>query len=1041
MEPARNIDKAIIQEMEQERRAAITDGSLMLAPDGTPTTLSEEEWLFSRTPTFRREYGNWEDVAMDGAIWKNGINSLSCAQLQRQYELLKNGEEVLERISSAALRVGKEGDRIDEIASFICRGSTGAGPEESGREYERSIQRRLRQEPLLEQWARLDGCWFDNTDKYLSDNFSFLDQQGEAVVYYDGKGSVYKAIGLDYYVEPQLAIDRIVLHNSLFPETRLSILGFGRNKDGLFQILVQQPFVQGERPSDVQLASLMSDLKCNPYHGSKTDYMVPTIYIGDIHDENVILTAEGNLRVIDGEFRLNTPGLTGNGEYVFPKRARTFALEDNLEPPAQDIRKILENHKTQLNIMDGIDPLDLDSLLDKNLDEERKSDRETDADDLSPDTLSDRYDPQPAPEGKMPPEAQRLTYLMAKEMQTSEAGRLAATGWTYAPALNASKKESPALRPFDKMESEQKRPYLDKAANAVMVLLDNGYSLSPSSEPDVAISADIRQNVERVLVREGRTAEESRKAVDAIEAAGFSVVPGPSKGLKMMEAYFEMATNGGPDNAEDARVAILSSINMARKQGIRLGDINAFIKEKNAQYGTDVRQITKEEEKQRLIGLLKAEYEKSWNVAYQVAPLSYVDVPGSEMKIMRESDFMRVYIDAVNDTRKSLVPQLEKIRDAGLRKEVYETLADFEKKDFFTGHLETECCIKDGWKEKFDEAIGVSKEIAALREKEAGSLKQWENYRWYEKIFIPKPRPDERLEKELLSRQKDASEAVSDAYGSAHADDTEKDVQVSIDMDNGEGPVLSLKLVENGRIVEETKTLVRQDGSTMELSLDGEYYPAYVLSKSMGRKKEELLQELKAAMVLSAQYQMSQEQRKELALPKDMKDIYQEQELRRSEVMQDLKTLRGGDLRKEKELDHRRKDEEIPSLHPNLAGDITPKDVYILKAFMLKGSDGKGLQDIIDALKEKKAIVFDGTMAESRMHPWDTSYLEKKVYIGLRLGATGNVIVTNPISGKDIGTVRSVFGYEKDLDFSGGSSHDVSSYRIRESQDVKIRKS
>ena len=54
---------------------------------------------------------------------------------------------------------------------------------------------------------------------------------------YDNGTTIVKRIGLDYYILPELALDRITLHNTLFPETKLVVLGFGRTSDGNFQII------------------------------------------------------------------------------------------------------------------------------------------------------------------------------------------------------------------------------------------------------------------------------------------------------------------------------------------------------------------------------------------------------------------------------------------------------------------------------------------------------------------------------------------------------------------------------------------------------------------------------------------------------------------------------------------------------------------------------------------------------------------------------------------------------------------------------------
>lgn len=51
------------EEREKIIERARADGSWLLAPDGTPTTLSEDGWIASRSSDFRAEYGDWEKAS------------------------------------------------------------------------------------------------------------------------------------------------------------------------------------------------------------------------------------------------------------------------------------------------------------------------------------------------------------------------------------------------------------------------------------------------------------------------------------------------------------------------------------------------------------------------------------------------------------------------------------------------------------------------------------------------------------------------------------------------------------------------------------------------------------------------------------------------------------------------------------------------------------------------------------------------------------------------------------------------------------------
>lgn len=42
-------------------------------------------------------------------------------------------------------------------------------------------------------------------------------------------------------------------------------------------------------------------------------YATPEIYLSDLHDENVIKSASGNVFVVDCDIRINTPGLKCGG--------------------------------------------------------------------------------------------------------------------------------------------------------------------------------------------------------------------------------------------------------------------------------------------------------------------------------------------------------------------------------------------------------------------------------------------------------------------------------------------------------------------------------------------------------------------------------------------------------------------------------------------------------------------------------------------------------------------------------------------------------
>ena len=101
------------------------------------------------------------------------------------------------------------------------------------------------QEQLIEQWAKASNLWVENSSQILTSTFGPMIAQGaEAKVYYrEGDTSVIKERA-SIYSTTQKALDAIVLHNYLFPETAMNVIGFTRDGDGLMRIILTQPYVR-----------------------------------------------------------------------------------------------------------------------------------------------------------------------------------------------------------------------------------------------------------------------------------------------------------------------------------------------------------------------------------------------------------------------------------------------------------------------------------------------------------------------------------------------------------------------------------------------------------------------------------------------------------------------------------------------------------------------------------------------------------------------------------------------------------------------------
>ncbi len=149
-----------------------------------------------------------------------------------------------------------------------------------------------RQEQLIEQWAKAAQLWVEQSDAQLIGNFGPMIAQGaEAKVYYrDGADSVVKERA-SIYSTTQKALDAIALHNILFPETAMRVIGFTRDNDGLFRIILTQPYVRCLRLATKTEIDDMVAAKgfTDNGDGNGVNYISPRIALEDMHPANVFI--------------------------------------------------------------------------------------------------------------------------------------------------------------------------------------------------------------------------------------------------------------------------------------------------------------------------------------------------------------------------------------------------------------------------------------------------------------------------------------------------------------------------------------------------------------------------------------------------------------------------------------------------------------------------------------------------------------------------------------------------------------------------------
>lgn len=247
-------------------------------------------------------------------IIDEGFTPEGLTTLDRYAEQFIDGRLVYKRFSPLEQHGCSEGGATHVVASLLAGTETppdNASEAVSG--FKREFKQGEKQAAIIEAWAKRVGLWTDNVENVLSQSFGEEIAEGGEAKVYDHGATLVKSIGLDYYILPILALDRISLHNAYFPETRLNVIGFGRDVKLNFKIIVEQPFIEGGHISDNEIRTFMTNMGFSLINPRSWTYATPGIYLSDMHDENVIKSEAGSVFVVDCDIRINTPQLRANG--------------------------------------------------------------------------------------------------------------------------------------------------------------------------------------------------------------------------------------------------------------------------------------------------------------------------------------------------------------------------------------------------------------------------------------------------------------------------------------------------------------------------------------------------------------------------------------------------------------------------------------------------------------------------------------------------------------------------------------------------------
>ena len=256
-----------------------------------------------------------------------GFTPEGLLKLDGYAEQFISGKLVYQRFSPQEQHGCSAGGTTNVIASLLSGAEAGTDSQNQGTltlsDYQRECQLGAQQEAVIEQWAKVVGLWTECVEESLPKSLGEQIAEGGEAVVYDHGSTLIKSIGLDYFIQPIFALDRISLHNTYFPETKLTVLGFGRDKRGEFKIIAEQPYIDGQPVSDEEIADYMKKMGFELKNPRNWTYATPDIYLSDMHDENVIRSNKSDtLFVVDCDIRINTQELRQGGTRMLSTEVR-----------------------------------------------------------------------------------------------------------------------------------------------------------------------------------------------------------------------------------------------------------------------------------------------------------------------------------------------------------------------------------------------------------------------------------------------------------------------------------------------------------------------------------------------------------------------------------------------------------------------------------------------------------------------------------------------------------------------------------------------
>ena len=238
---------------------------------------------------------------LDKKLASGEIDDVTLSLLEEYGKQIENGTAVFERFSPSEQRGIADGGRTLVEAVLLLGRDVKAD--------ETQDERNERQEQEIEEYARQRGIWVENTIKTFNDLYGErLGSGQEAIVWRKDGNTVIKSSNTLQYEDLQLFLDRLVLHNTLFPASAQKLVGFGTDKNGDFEVIIEQPFIpEAEEATPQEIKDYLAKLGFEQYvgFGGGERYKTTDVLLNDAAPRNFVKTESGNIIPIDLILKIN----------------------------------------------------------------------------------------------------------------------------------------------------------------------------------------------------------------------------------------------------------------------------------------------------------------------------------------------------------------------------------------------------------------------------------------------------------------------------------------------------------------------------------------------------------------------------------------------------------------------------------------------------------------------------------------------------------------------------------------------------------------